>query len=644
MRFAEPNMFWLLAVTLPALGLFFWWAWRKRRELMAQFIQARLLANLTASVSFTRQKIRMGLLLGAVFFIYLALARPQWGFSWQEVHERGLDIVVAIDTSRSMLAGDIAPNRLTRAKLAALDLMKSARTDRLGLVAFAGTAFLQCPLTLDEAAFRQSVTALDTDIIPQGGTAIAEAIETAAGTFKQEEDNHKIIVLFTDGEDHEDGAVEAAGRAAKAGIRIFTVGVGTPNGELLQITDENGKKAFLKDDNGEVVKSHLNENLLREIATVAKGFYLPLSGSKTVETLYEKGLAPLPKADLAAQTIRQHTERFQWPLCAAMILLLVEMFLPDHRRREAVGTTSAAIAPAYKASTIALLLLFLTPGLQASPASARQEYENGHFRDAEQEYEQLLEKKPDDPRLNYNAGTAAYRAGQFDKAAKNFEAALLSPDIKLQQSAYYNHGNSLFRQGENAPEPEAKDGLWKRSIEDYERALKLSPQDPDSKHNLEFVKKKLEELKQQQQQQQKQSQQDSKKNDQANQQNKPQPEKAKDQKKPDESKQNQAAQNKKSKEKKQPEEQKTAKKNADKAGQADQKKDEGAQQAGKSENQKGKPDSKESPAGAAQAAYAVALTKEQAQQLLDSVKDSEKALIFQPKEKTESQKKAVKNW
>src|SRR6266403_1021049 len=199
MNFANPRMLWLLLVLPPALMAFFWWARRKRQSLLTQFIQARLLPALTVGISARRQRIRLTGLVLAVVCLIVALGRPQWGFDWEPTKQRGLDIVVAIDTSKSMLAEDISPNRLARAKLAALDLMQQARSDRLGLVAFAGSAFLQCPLTVDDAAFRQSVEALDVNIIPQGGTALAQAIETALTAFK-EGDNYKVLVLFTDGE------------------------------------------------------------------------------------------------------------------------------------------------------------------------------------------------------------------------------------------------------------------------------------------------------------------------------------------------------------------------------------------------------------------------------------------------------------
>src|ERR1035441_9178004 len=188
MQFESSHLLWLLLVLPPALALFFWQAARRRQQLLEQFIQARLLSTLTVGISPTRQKIRFGCLVFAVALLVITLARPQRGFDLQEVEQRGLDIVVAVDTSKSMLATDIAPNRLTRARLAALELMQKAGTDRMGLVAFAGDAFLECPLTIDNTAFQQCVQALDVNTIPQGGTAIAAAINTALTAFK--EGNH----------------------------------------------------------------------------------------------------------------------------------------------------------------------------------------------------------------------------------------------------------------------------------------------------------------------------------------------------------------------------------------------------------------------------------------------------------------------
>jgi len=312
MRFEHPHLLWLLLPGIPALLAFFWWAWRTKQRLICQFVQSRLLANLTVGVSATRQKIRIGLLIASIMLLGVALARPQWGFDWEEAKQRGLDVVVAIDTSKSMLAEDVAPNRLARAKLAALDLKKLAKTDRVGLVAFAGSAFLQCPLSFDDEAFRQSVNALDVNIIPQGGTAVAEAIQTAQAAFKEKSDNYKVLVLFTDGEDHDGHALESARSAAREGMRIFTVGIGSANGEMLRITDARGRSDWIKDEQGHAVKSHLNDKLLRDIAQATGGFYMLLSGANAMELLYERGLEPLPKTERSTNRLKRYHERYKW--------------------------------------------------------------------------------------------------------------------------------------------------------------------------------------------------------------------------------------------------------------------------------------------------------------------------------------------
>lgn len=517
--FAAPQMLWLLLILATPLTVFFWWAWRKRQELITQFISARLLNQLKVGVSPSRQKARMVIFVVAVIFLILALARPQWGVTREEARQRGLDIVVAIDTSNSMLAEDVSPNRLTRAKLAALDLMHRAKTDRLGLVAFAGTAFLQCPLTLDDAAFSQSVDSLDTKTISQGGTAIAEAIDEARKAFKDESDNHKVLVLFTDGEDHDSEAVKAAEKAAKDGMIIFTIGIGTAEGELLRVRDEQGRMDYIRDEQGNPVKSQLDEKLLQQIArTTKEGFYLPLQGTKTMDNLYDHGIAPLPKSEKSTRMFQNYHEQYHWPLGIAMVLLLLEMFLPERKRRRSKQSANTSATTGNLAETVAILILLIMPVVAwGSPASAFREYNEGKYQDALRDYNQLLENKKDDPRLHFNAGTAAYQSHQFEEATKELNAALASPDLQLQQRAYYNLGNSLYRLGQQMPDAAKKQEAWENAMKQYESALKLNQQDADAKFNQGFVQKQLEELKKQQQQQQSQSKDNSDKQQKQNQ-------------------------------------------------------------------------------------------------------------------------------
>jgi Ca-activated chloride channel family protein len=508
MSFAHPNILFLLLVFPPGLLGFLWWSARKRRELMIQFIQTRLLQGLVAGVSPQRQQVRSACLVLSVACLIIALARPQWGFAWQEVKQRGVDIVVAIDVSKSMLAQDIAPNRLARAKLAAMDLMQVAKGDRLGLVAFAGSAFLQCPLTIDDAAFRQSVESLDVNTIPDGGTAVADAIETAETAFK-EGDNHRVLVLMTDGEDHDSGALEAAQKAAKSGLRIYSVGIGSAEGELLRVKDAQGHDDYIRDEQGNVVKSHLNERLLQEIAGATEGgFYLPLRGAKTIDSLYSEGLAKLPKSEHQQKLIKQYQDRYHWPLGLAILLLVVEMVLPERKRESDAKVTRSPVPAkaALQAATVLLVSLLVPRLASGSTSSALREYKAGKYEDSLKEYQQLIERHNDDPRLHFNAGAAAYRNRQFEDAAKQFGAVLSSPDVKLQQLAYYNRGNTLYWMGEKNSDPKKKTDSWEKSLKDYELSLKLNPQDADAKYNHEFVKKRLEELKQQQPQQQNQPQ------------------------------------------------------------------------------------------------------------------------------------------
>jgi len=476
MRFEHPQVLWLLLVLPPALALFFWWASRVRQKLLTQFVEARLLSQLTVGLSSTRRKIRFAFLILAAVFLVFTLARPQRGFDLEEVEQHGLDIVVAVDTSKSMLATDIAPNRLARAKMAALELMQRAGTDRLGLVAFAGDAFLECPLTIDNTAFQQSVQALDVNSIPQGGTAIAEAINDALTAFK-EKNHFKVLVLMTDGEDNdsEPGALDAAKKAADAGLKIFTIGIGSKDGDLLN-------PDLVRDENGNAVKSHLNETLLQQIAGATGGFYLPLRGAETINTLYERGLEPLPKSTGKEKLLRRYHEQFQWPLAAAMLLLLAEIFLPERSWQTATKRNG-------KTAIVAALLAFLFSPLaaNASPASALRDYKAGHFTNSLAEYERLAQVSTNDLRLVFNAGAAAYRATNYDEALKNFQRVTVAPDLKLQQQAYYNLGNVQFQKAKQAKDLDGLEQGFDAAAKIYERAVMLNTNDTDAIFNFRFA-------------------------------------------------------------------------------------------------------------------------------------------------------------
>lgn len=639
MRFAEPFFLWVLLVALPAAGALFYWSWRVKQKLIRQFIRSRLLASLTAGLSPRRQAARLGLLIAALAGVLLALARPQWGFAWEEAKQRGLDIIVAIDTSRSMLATDIAPNRLDRAKLAAYDLMRLAKNDRLGLIAFAGTAFLQSPLTLDDQAFRQNVDALTTHIIPTGGTSLSSAILTALQAFEKNNDNHKVLVLFTDGEDHDDDTetLGAAKEAAAAGMHIFTVGVGTKEGDLLRVMDNDGNYSYIKDDDGNVVKSRLNEKLLEQIATMTQGFYLPLRGPNPMEILYKSGLAPLPKTESNTRLTKVYRERYHWFLAFAVGCLLLEFTLPEGARRSRrsdgiPSQTRTALQQA--AATVCLVLAAMS--LHASPSSAFHDYQTGDFTNALDEYSRLATQQTNDYRLNYDAGEAAYRAKQLDKAEKQFNATLnapnVVPDVPTQEHTYYDLGNTQYRQGESLQDMDKKKERWEQAIDNYTRALQLSERlktnDPDAQNNLSYVKYKLEELKKQQQQQQKQQQKNQK-----NQQQQQNQKQQKNQGKNGQEQQQQQQGQQKNEQQKQQEEQQRQRAEAQKQKEQQEQQAQTGEQKDKSQQE------------AQKEAAARQMTPEEARQILAEEKDDERTLIFAPSNAPPpNPEKKIKDW
>ncbi len=523
MKFAEP--IWLLAGLIACGALV--WAWRRydarQRAALATFASSHLHAQLTASFSAAKRHWKRGLLLAAVGCLFLALARPQAGFRWEEVKRRGIEVVFAVDTSRSMLTPDVKPDRLTRAKLAVDDFVSHLNGDGVGLIAFAGNAFLQCPITLDYDAFHESLEALDTTIIPRGGTDIASAIREAQAALQNRPGKDKILILLTDGEDLEGSALATANAAAKDGLKICTVGVGTANGDLIPIPAEQGG-GFVKDDSGQFVKSHLGEAGLKAIAEATGGLYAPLGAQgQGLDTIYQQALAPLAKHELASRRQRVYTERFQWPLTGSLALLLASLLVGTRRRSprknqvpaSATGTVRPHLMAQPAAAMLGAMLCLPFNHAQASTATAEKAYQKGDFATAQREYAAAAQRDPKTPDLQFNVGTAAYKAGQFPQAAEAFQKSLdgkPSADPKrlaAQEDAYYDLGNTLYRSGQKTEPSNAQQTIqtWEQAVKTYDAALQLRANDTDAKYNRDLVQRKLDQLKKQQEQQQKQQQQ-----------------------------------------------------------------------------------------------------------------------------------------
>ncbi len=551
MKFAEP--LWLLAGLIACAALM--WRYRRfdarQRAELARFASPGLLAQLTATVSPARRQCKRALVLVGVACVTVALARPLLGFRWEEARRQGLDVMFAVDTSKSMLAQDVKPDRLTRAKMAVEDLLGKMDGDRVGLVAFAGNAFLQCPLTLDYDAFRQSLAALDVNIIPRGGTDIAAAIRETEAALEGKGNHERILVLLTDGEDLEGNALDAARAAAKNGLKIFTVGVGSAQGELIPLPDENGGTQFEKDASGQFVKSRLDETMLKQIAEATGAMYQPLGQqAQGLETIYAQGLAKFTRHELASRRQKVYLERYQWPLALGLFCLVLEPLLGLRRNRRVVKpapTARPALAASWNrmarpATAVTAGVLLAAGSVQASVRSAEQAFLKGDYAKAEQEYQQAASKHPNEPELQYNLGSAAYKAGGFDQAAASFAKAMRTDDLVLQQDNYYNLGNTQYRLGQKIELANAQETIkrWEQAVQSYEAALQLKPDDADAKYNRDLVKRKLEQLKKQEQQKQdqkqKQQNQDQQNQDQKDQGQQNQPQNQQGKPKPDDQK------------------------------------------------------------------------------------------------------------
>ncbi len=329
-HFAEPHWLWL-AVLGPILLFILhrYSTWARRRQL-AQIAAPEITADLTRSHSPLRRGLKHFLLIVAVAGLGLALARPQWGELENSGQSLGHDMLFVLDCSRSMLASDIPPSRLQRAKLAIMDLVHRQGPGRLGLVAFAGQAFLQCPLTYDANAFEDTLMMVDDKTIPIPGTDIGGALEEA-GRALDKDDRQKIVILLTDGEDLEKGGIKAAEELAKRGVIVFTLGVGTAAGAEIRVTNERGQTELLRNNKGEIVRSRLDEPTLTAIARATHGEYFPLGSLGEGLAKVRLAMDAIDASRPAAPAKKLGIDRFYWPLAILLLLLVLESLLGTRR-------------------------------------------------------------------------------------------------------------------------------------------------------------------------------------------------------------------------------------------------------------------------------------------------------------------------
>jgi Ca-activated chloride channel homolog len=340
MRFADPFNF-VLLIGVFLMGIFMFWALARKKRLLKRFGDLPLLMRMSPYISFPRQRTKAILLVLALVFVVLALARLQFGTHLEMLKREGIDIIVALDVSNSMLAEDIKPNRLDKAKQELRSIIERLKGDRIGLVVFAGEAFVQCPLTLDYGAAKLLLSAVDNTSVSIQGTSIKSAIEEARKSFSQQERTHKVLLLLTDGEDLAGGAEKEAEAARQDGVRIYTIGIGNPAGQPIPLFDRNANQiGFKKDEDGQVVISKLDEESLQKIALATGGKYYNVSaGEMELDRIFDD-VSKMEKKEQEGTLVTQYDDRYQWPLLAALLLIILEFFVPE-RKRPAGGAVNA---------------------------------------------------------------------------------------------------------------------------------------------------------------------------------------------------------------------------------------------------------------------------------------------------------------
>ena len=330
MKWGQVELLYWLPLAIPLAWLLFALL-RRRRRALSQIVDPAMIPALAPNWNPARAKARLVLRLLALALLVLALARLQWGFHWEEVRRTGLDLMVVLDTSRSMMASDIKPTRLQQAKWGVRDLLRNLRGDRVGLVPFAGSSILQCPLTIDYAAFAMTLDDLYAGVIPRGGTAIEQALRTAIAAFPADGAADRVVLLVTDGEDHEGDPLALLTELKEKNIRVYTIGIGTLEGEMVPAGD--GQGAYFKDRQGQIVKTALREDALQKLALGTGGTYVRSApGDTGLERVFNESINSLKRSEQETRAAKIYEERFVWPIAAALLLLAWEALLSDRRK------------------------------------------------------------------------------------------------------------------------------------------------------------------------------------------------------------------------------------------------------------------------------------------------------------------------
>ena len=516
-RFEDSIYLWLL-VLIPILALIRFVSYRNQRKRLRKFGDLELLKQLMPDVSRFRPLVKFWLLLGALALLIVMLARPQLGTKISHEKRVGIETIIAMDISNSMLAEDVVPSRLDRSKMMVENLVDHFTNDKIGLIVFAGDAFVQLPITSDYVSAKMFLSSISPSMMASQGTDIARAIEMATHSFTQEEGIGKAIIVITDGEDHEGGALEAAKAAKDAGMRVYVLGVGSVNGAPIPIS---GTGDYMKDNTGNTVMSALNEDMCKQVAQAGGGAYIHVENNSAAQQQLDNELDKLAKKETTTSFYSEFDEQFQAVGILVLLSLIIEICILD-RRNPLMKRLS--LFGKRKAVAVVLVLAAMSASAQTDRQYIRQGnklFRSGDYPNAEVSYRKAIEKNPKNPQAVFNLGNALMAQKKDSAAVMQYESATKLETNPLRKAkAYHNVG--VICQSHK---------MYGEAIEAYKSALRLNPNDDETRYNLVLCKHQQKKQQQNQQNQNQQGNDNQKKDDKKDQQNKDQQQDKQDDKK-----------------------------------------------------------------------------------------------------------------
>ena len=508
-RFEDPLYLYLLAV-IPLLVVIRFLTVYQQKKRLCRFGDPDLVRQLAPDVSRFRPAVKFWLLLSALALIIVMIARPQFGTKISHEKRTGIETIICMDISNSMLAEDVTPSRLDRAKMMVENMVDNFTNDKIGLIVFAGDAFVQLPITSDYVSAKMFLSTIDPSMMATQGTDIAKAIIMASHSFTQQEGVGKAIIVITDGEDHEGGAMEAAKEAKDKGMRVYVLGVGSPKGAPIPLGDGD----YLKDNTGQTVMTGLNEEMCRQLAQAGDGAYIHVENNSRAQEQLDEELDKLSKKEISSTIYSDFDEQFQAVAILVLLLIIIEVCILE------VKNPLLRRVSLFKRKAVVLLLLLMALGAHAQTdrqlvRQGNKQVRLGNYAEAEVRYRKAVEKNQRNPQANYNLGNALMGQRKDSAAVSQLETAAKLETVPLRKAqAYHNIG--VICQNKK---------MFGEAIEAYKEALRLNPADDETRYNLALCKR------QQKQQQQDQQQQNQQKQDQQKDQQKEQDQQKKDQQK-----------------------------------------------------------------------------------------------------------------